>query len=976
MIEYFDNELTIDGDIFTDEPKLMMYATDASAYREKPLAVAWPKNVSDLQQIISFAKSKKLSIIPRGAGTSLAGQVVGNGLVVDVSRYLNKILEINENEQWVRVQPGVVLDELNVHLEKTGLFFAPETSTSNRCVIGGMIGNNSSGLHSLIYGTTREHLLSVNCILSDGSEAEFGPLSRQEFEEKCKLNNLEGKIYREINELLSKPGNRKKIIKEYPDPSVVRRNTGYALDVLMDCEVFNEKSDKKFNFCKLLAGSEGTLAFITEAKLSLEPIPSRHKALVCAHFNSVNEAIKGNLVALEHKPAAIELMDNKILELTRENIEQRKNRFFVKGDPGAILMIELVEENDQDINKKSDQLIKSFEKAGLGYHFPVVKGPDIKRVWALRKAGLGVLSNMPGDGKPVSVIEDTSVNPSLLENYINDFNQILDKYQLDCVYHAHISVGELHLRPILDLKKEEDVEMFHTIAEETARLVKKYRGSLSGEHGDGRLRGEFIPIMVGDEVFSWYHKIKEAWDPDKIFNREKIIETPKMNTQLRYIPGRPVKEIDTIFDFSREGGLLRAAEKCNGSGDCRKTELIGGTMCPSYMASREENTTTRARANILREYITNSNKSNPLNHKEIYDVLDLCLSCKACKAECPSNVDMAKLKAEFLQHYYDDNGIPLRTKAIAYITSINRLGSIFPGIFNFFATNKLLSRSLKKVLGFAPDRSIPTLGKYTVHSWARRNLKTINDIQTPGAKEIVVFVDEFTNYNDSDIGVKALKLLSALGYRLIIPKTAESGRSFISKGLIRTARKKAEKNIEILKDIVSPETPLVGIEPSAILSFRDEYPELVREGFRSAASEIAPNAFMLEEFLVAEMEKNEIKKEMFTSKSLKMKLHGHCQQKAIAGTAASIKCLEFPENYTVSEIPSGCCGMAGSFGYEKEHYDLSQKVGELVLFPSVRESDDDTVIVAPGTSCRHQIKDGTGRRAFHPVEILYDALGD
>ncbi|MGC9344530.1 MAG: (Fe-S)-binding protein, partial [Bacteroidales bacterium] len=421
---------------------------------------------------------------------------------------------------------------------------------------------------------------------------------------------------------------------------------------------------------------------------------------------------------------------------------------------------------------------------------------------------------------------------------------------------------------------------------------------------------------------------------------------------------------------------LRAAEKCNGSGDCRKTELIGGTMCPSYMASREENTTTRARANILREYITNSNKSNPLNHKEIYDVLDLCLSCKACKAECPSNVDMAKLKAEFLQHYYDDNGIPLRTKAIAYITSINRLGSIFPGIFNFFATNKLLSRSLKKVLGFAPDRSIPTLGKYTVHSWARRNLKTINDIQTPGAKEIVVFVDEFTNYNDSDIGVKALKLLSALGYRLIIPKTAESGRSFISKGLIRTARKKAEMNIEILKDIVSPETPLVGIEPSAILSFRDEYPELVREGFRSAASKIAPNAFMLEEFLVAEMEKNEIKKEMFTSKSLKMKLHGHCQQKAIAGTAASIKCLEFPENYTVSEIPSGCCGMAGSFGYEKEHYDLSQKVGELVLFPSVRESDDDTVIVAPGTSCRHQIKDGTGRRAYHPVEILYDALGD
>ncbi len=714
------NDLKIKGDVFTDESIRLIYSTDASAYREKPVGVVWPVDEEDIHTIILFARRNNLNLIPRGAGTSLAGQVVGNGLVVDFSRHMNKILEINPKERWVRVQPGVVLDELNLQLKPYGLFFAPETSTANRCVIGGMIGNNSSGLHSLIYGTTREHLLEVRTLLSDGSTAIFGSVTKEEFQSRCAGDTLENQIYRNISSLLSVPDNRSKIDDQYPDPVIVRRNTGYALDLLKEASVFNENSKQDFNFCRLIAGSEGTLAMVTEAKLNLIPLPPSFKALMCVHFDSVIEAIRGNLVALKYHPGAVELMDKRILELTSQNIEQRKNRFFVKGDPGAILMIEFARDSVDEINTLSKELENELRKKHLGYHFPVITGNDIRKVWNLRKAGLGVLSNMPGDAKPVSVIEDTSVNPEYLEEYISEFNRILEKYHLECVYHAHISVGELHLRPILNLKDPADVEMFHTIAEETAHLVKKFRGSLSGEHGDGRLRGEFIPLMVGEEIYQWFRDIKNTWDPENIFNAGKITDTPPMNRFLRYDPGREEREIETYFDFSDTGGILRAAEKCNGTGDCRKSALIGGTMCPSYMATRDENTTTRARANILREFLTHSDRKNPFDHKEIYEVLDLCLSCKGCKSECPSNVDMAKLKAEFLQHYYDSNGIPLRTRLIAYITSLNKIGSFFPWMFNFFTSNPFISGVIKRTIGFARKRSIPQLSRQTFHAWAAK----------------------------------------------------------------------------------------------------------------------------------------------------------------------------------------------------------------------------------------------------------------
>lgn len=964
-------ELTskLKGEVFTDYPSRLLYATDASVYREVPLAVARPKDKEDIRELIYFAQKFNTSLIPRTAGTSLAGQVVGEGIVVDISRHMTKVLEINKEEKWVRVEPGVILDELNLMLEPMGLFFGPETSTSNRCMIGGMVGNNSCGAHSLVYGSTRDHTLAVKALLNDGTEAEFGALNISEFEDKCQGRNLESKLYRHIREMLRDPANRDQIRKEFPDPVIKRRNTGYAIDLLMQCQPFTDKGPD-FNFSRLLAGSEGTLAFFTEIKLNLVPLPPKEKALVCVHCGTLEEAFKGNLVALKHGPVAIELMDHVIIAQTANNIEQRKNRFFIQGDPAAILIIEFACETQQELIEKITATEAAMREQGYGYHFPVIRGSDIGKVWALRKAGLGLLSNIPGDAKPVAVIEDTAVNPAFLPEYMAEFQELLKRLSLDCVYYAHIATGELHLRPVLNLKDPGHVELFREVAHETALLVKKYKGSLSGEHGDGRLRGEFIPLMIGEHNYKLVQSVKETWDPHNIFNPKKIVETPPMNTFLRYEPGQEVKEPETIFDFSDTRGILRAAEQCNGSGDCRKTEVIGGIMCPSYMGTRDEDTTTRARANILREFLTHSSKSNRFNHREIYDIMDLCLSCKGCKAECPSNVDIAKYKAEFLQHWYDANGIPLRTRAIAYITSLNRLGMIAPGFYNRFVKSKFLSGQLKKILGFARERSIPLLGKTTLRSWARKNIPVLSN---PIGK-VYLFADEFTNYNDVETGKAAIRLLSLLGYQVVIPKHAESGRTFLSKGLLRSARKKAVANVNLLKSLISEETPLIGIEPSAILTFRDEYPDLLAGSLKEDAGILAKNALMFDEFIMQEHQKGRIEKSIFTTEANHIRLHGHCHQKAMATTGPTKAMLSLPENYRVEEMITGCCGMAGSFGYEKEHYDLSMKIGELVLFPEVRKAANNEIIAAPGTSCRHQIKDGTGKIAFHPIEVLLQAV--
>ncbi len=960
----------LEGDLFTDETMRTLYATDASAYREMPLAVAIPKSVNDIKKLIAFANANKTSLIPRTAGTSLAGQVVGNGIVVDVSKNFTQILEVNTTEKWVRVQPGVIRDELNMFLKPYGFLFGPETSTANRAMIGGMVGNNSCGSNSIVYRSTREHLLEVKALLSDGSEAVFTSLDTDAFHAKCEEQTLEGNIYKATRSLLGNYDNQQEIRKEFPKKTVERRNTGYAVDLLLETAPFTA-GEPDFNFCKLIAGSEGTLAFITEIKLNIVPLPPE-AGLLCVHFNTIDEALRANLIGLKYGPSASELIDHYILECTKDNIEQRKNRFFVQGDPGAILVIEYRSENREDIKAIAAKAEREMREAGLGYHFPLLFGEDTKKIWTLRKAGLGLLSNIPGNAKAVPVIEDTAVDVNDLPAYIREFNEILARYGLYSVHYAHAGSGEIHLRPIIDLKTEEGNKLFRKIAEEIAILVKKYKGSLSGEHGDGRLRGEFIRQMVGEKNYQLLKEIKKAWDPNNIFNPNKIVETPSMNTMLRYTPGQQTPKFKTVFRFHNQD-VLQHAEQCNGSGDCRKTHLSGGTMCPSYMATRNEKDTTRARANILREFLTRSTKPNRFDHKEIHDVMDLCLSCKGCKSECPSNVDVAKLKAEFLQQYYDANGVPLRSRMIANFSSFSKLGAMVPGVYNFFMTNAFTSKLIKKFTGFAPGRSMPGLYTTTLKSWYNKHQKNKKST-TPAKKKVYLFCDEFTNYNDTETGIKAILLLERLGYEVVIPDHTESGRAWLSKGLLRKAKVIAQQNVRSLAPLISEETPLIGIEPSAILTFRDEYIDLADDDLLETARSLSKNVWIIDEFLAMELERGNIDSSLFTTDTRKIMLHGHCHQKSLSSLTSTVKILSIPSGYSVQTIPSGCCGMAGSFGYEKEHFDLSMKIGELVLLPAVRKAKDNDIIAAPGTSCRHQIKDGAAKKSYHPVEILYDAL--
>ncbi len=965
------NELRkrIKGEVFTDSTSTVLYSTDASAYFEKPLGVVFPQDAGDIREIVRFCHQNRIPIIPRGAGTSLAGQVVGNGLVVDISKYLNRIIEVNEKERWVRVEPGVVLDELNAYLKPYGLFFGPETSTSNRCNMAGMVGNNSCGTHSIIYGSTRDHTLEIKGFLSNGDEAVFSKLSKEEFAEKCNVQSFEGDIYRKIDEILSSEDNRKEIEKEFPHIDIHRRNTGYALDYLMDTEPFTGGSEQ-FNMCKLLAGSEGTLFFFTEIKLNLVPLPPKENGLVCVHLDSLEDAYKANIIALKFNPVAVELMDKTIMDLTKDNITQRKNRFFVEGDPEALLLVEFYSDLKDDIDKRAKAMQEAMLAKGYGYTFPVLYGNDISKVWALRKAGLGILSNMPGDDLPVPVIEDAAVCPKDIPAYMADINRMLKKYNKECVYYAHIGSGELHLRPVLNMKKDKDVQLFHDIAKDTAAIVKKYRGSLSGEHGDGRLRGQFIPFMVGEHNYNLFKDVKKVFDPHKIFNPGKITDTPPMNSSLRYKESETEVLEKPLFDWSETLGVVRAAERCNGSGDCRKSHLIGGTMCPSYMGTRNERNTTRARSNMLREFFNGSIIADKLGFDEVKEVLDLCLSCKACKSECPSSVDMTKLKAEFLNLYHSKYGIPFRSRLIGAFPSVNKLASWLPGITNAVFRSRTLSGLIAKLIGFSEKRELPLLSKTTFNRWYKKH----NDLEQNSERTVYLFADEFTNFNDSHIGIKTILLLEKLGYNVVVPNLKESGRTYLSKGILKNAKRLANKNVRLLSGVVSEETPLVGIEPSAILTFRDEYPELVTPEFREASRKIADSCFTIEEFLNSENEKGNIDKSLFVKDKKKIKFHGHCFQKSLSETRYTKNILEIPENYTAEEIPSGCCGMAGAFGYEKEHYELSMSIGELVLFPEVRGLESDTLLAASGTSCRHHIKHGTDKESVHPVEVLYDAL--
>ena len=1086
--------------IYTDSIHKIAYSTDASAYREIPRGVAYPESVEDIRELIRIAREQGTCLIPRAGGTSIAGQVVGNGIVVDISRHFNHILEINPDGRWARVEPGVVRDELNIALKPYGLFFSPETSTSNRCCIGGMVGNNSCGTHSLIYGSTRHHVLQIKGLLADGSF--FDTDERGE-------GGLERSIYAQLEGWRRDPAVRGLIEANFPDRSLRRRSCGYAIDEALgldgaagpDAAAFGPAavgSAPPIDLCKLLCGSEGTLAFVTEIKVSLDPLPPKEGMVLCAHCPSLEASFEANLVALRHSPDAVELMDGRILELGKDNLEAQRNRFFVEGDPAALLIAEF---RGAEMDARADALEAELLASGLSYTCTRVYGADVARVWALRKAGLGVLSGMKGDAKPVGVIEDTAVAPERLPAYMRDFSAMLDRLDLQCVFYGHISTGELHLRPIINLKTEDGRRLFRAVAEETAALVRKHRGSLSGEHGDGRLRGEFIPLMFGEECYRLMQEVKRCWDPYNVFNMNKIVDAPGMDEWLRFETGQPysIEDAETVFNWraafdeckvdgasgvrSQAHALMCSIEQCNGAGDCRKSNLIGGTMCPAFKATGDELMTTRARANILRECLTHG---DGFTSPEVKEVLESCLACKGCRGECPSNVDMTRIRAEVLEQIHEREGTPLRSFAVARMAAVERLGHLVRPLYNFFARWRPSAALLKRILRFAAERQIPALSRHTLRQLLRRDgfasafsaaspqpvasplpvapsgssapsgLSTSScssassgsstsaasvtsaspvapaapsahesgdfvraeplsapsahessdfvraeSLSAPSAHEssdfvreagsggrrVYLFADEFTNYQEAELGLTFARLLRRLGYDVVVPKHVESGRAAISKGCLKLARRFAVRNVRLLADLVTADAPLVGIEPSCILSFRDEYPDLVPPEMRQTARDLAANCLLFDEFIMREVAAGRISPDAFRDDPVEIWLHGHCHQKALVGIDKTAAALRLLPGATVHVIPSGCCGMAGSFGYEKEHYRRSLEIGEMVLFPTVRRAlglragpDSDpvsstpAVVVAPGTSCRQQILDGTGTHAVHPVELLYNWL--
>jgi FAD/FMN-containing dehydrogenase/Fe-S oxidoreductase len=962
----------IEGEVKSDRLYRMLYAQDASVYQNEPLGVVFPRNARDVQAIVKVAAAFDIPLIPRAGGTSLAGQCVGKGLVVDLGRHMNEILEVNVEEGWVRVQPGVILDDLNRHLAQYDLFFGPDTSTSNRCMLGGMIGNNSCGSHSIYYGNTREHLLELEIVLADGSRATVGEWSDVEYRQQLEREDLLGEALRTIDEGVRKHADL--IEERYPRPDVIRRNTGYPFDDILIRRPFAD-NEQKFSLPRFLCGTEGTLALTTEAKLNVVPAP-RKKLLVCAHFESLEASLEAVVHAVEHDVAAAELMDKRILDQTKNNIEQRKNRFFVEGDPAAILVVEFYRATDEELEEAARALIDDFMDAGFGYAYPIVRPPRDKAVWELRKAGLGLLMGIEGDKKPVTVVEDTAVSVQVLPEYIAEFSEIMETYGTQCVYYAHASVGELHLRPELNLKDPEDVEKFKGIAYDVADLVQEFGGALSGEHGDGRLRAPLLERFYGEELMAFHEEVKRAFDPQGLLNPGDIIDPPEMDADFRFEPGKPTPEVDTVFDWSADQGLIRAVEKCNGAGACRKRAEAGGTMCPSYMATLDERDTTRGRANVFRQLLMSPDPRQAFTSEELESAMDLCLSCKACKSECPASVDMARMKAEFLQQNHDAKGTPLSAWFFGNYQMLSRLAAILPWLTNFFMCFFITRAIMGWMLDLAPERSLPTYASQRFSTLMAKHNRANGAHDADDRPTVWLYADPFTEYTEPEIGMAAVRVLEAGGYRVELLPIDDDGRTMLSKGLVRKARDLTRDNLSKLAPLLDqyPERDVVGIEPSALLTFRDEAPDLAGE-LRDVAEDLASRSFTFEEF-VDEACKDGRFKAAWTDDSLpSVSLHGHCHQKTLVGIEPTRRALEIA-GYDVEVLQTGCCGMAGSFGYEADHYDVSMDIGELVLFPAVRDRDESISIAAPGTSCRHQIKDGTDRASHHPAVLLAEALAD
>jgi FAD/FMN-containing dehydrogenase/Fe-S oxidoreductase len=942
----------VEGDVHFDRTSRLLYSTDASMYQIEPIGVVVPRHKGDVQAVIEIANRFNVPVLPRGGGTSLAGQTVGHAIVLDFSKYMQNVLEVNQEELWCRVQPGLVQDELNAHVRPMGLQFGPDTSTSNRATIGGMIGNNSAGAHSLTYGKTLDHVLELTVLLSDGSEVVLKDLTPESLENKRRADTTEGRIYREIARLAEE--HRNEILARYP--KIMRRVSGYNLDEFIKLQ--------PFNLSRILIGSEGTLAIVVEARMRLVPKP-KWTALDVIHFEDDIEALEASQAILETRPYALESTDKMILNLARGNIEQSRKLGFVQGNPDSLLMVEYAGDTEDAVKQQVYRLEELRKARRIGYAASLAFKPEeVKAIWGVRKAGLGLLLGTKGDKKPIAFVEDTAVEPAKLPEFIKRFREIITNHDAIAGYYGHCSVGCMHIRPLINLKEPSEVKKMVSIADEIADLVLEFNGAMSGEHGDGLARSHFNKKLFGPVLYEAFRQVKSAFDPKNLMNPGKIVESPAMTESLRISPAYKTWQPQTTLDFTGQGGFARAVEMCSGMGECRKK--LDGTMCPSYMGTLDEEHSTRGRANALRVVLSGKVPQEDFTSKRLYEVMDLCLECKACKAECPSNVDMAKLKYEFLDHYHRANGLPLRNRLFGGIERLNRIGSQFAPVSNWIARSALNRWFMEKLTGIDRRRPLPQFAGVTFEDWFAEH-----KAEGEGGKgEVVLFHDTFNNFNTPNVAICATRLLERLGYQVRLVNKRCCGRPMISKGMLEEAKNSAAWNVDQLAGYAQNGVPIVGLEPSCLLTLRDEYPEFLRTNDGKRVSE---SSFLLEEFLLRELSAGKLSLASSSGKR-KALLHGHCHQKALVGTAPTVAVLK-SAGFEVSEVDSGCCGMAGSFGFEKEHYDLSLKIGNRRLAPAVKAVAGDVEIVAPGISCRQQIEHLTGKKAKHPAEVLWQSIG-
>ncbi|MBA13136.1 MAG: anaerobic glycerol-3-phosphate dehydrogenase subunit C [Chloroflexi bacterium] len=944
----------IQGEVRSDEMSKTLWSTDASIYQINPVAVVLPKSKDDVISVVETCAKYGVSVLPRGGGTSLAGSTVGESVIMDFSRYMNELKEVNIAEKWVRTQPGIILDELNQKIAKHGFLFAPDPSTSNRANVGGALGNNSCGAHSIMWGKTIDNTLELDVVLSDGKATRLGPLTGENLEYKMRMSGLEGNIYNNLFNIGE--SHRNEILEKYP--KIQRRVSGYNLDEFV--------GGSDFNMAKFVVGSEGTLLTITEAKLKIVPMP-KVKCLAVLHCNELIESMEATVASLEIEPGAVELIGSMIIKQAQSNLAYSRITDFISGNPEALLVIELVGDSQKELDHKFERLKELTKKGGWGYELVRLSSPeDQQKVWDVRKAGLGLMMNVPGDAKPIPFVEDTAVAPEVLPEFVKRFDSIVRKHGTEAGYYGHASVGCLHIRPLINLKNQEGVDRMVAISDEISDLVLEFGGSLSGEHGDGLVRSGYNEKMFGPKIYGAFKEVKKTFDPNNIMNPGKIVDAPPMTENLRYGTTYNTLPIETGFAFEQEKGFASAIEMCNGQGACRK--ITSGVMCPSYMVTRDEEHSTRGRANALRAAISGRIPTQSLDDKRLYQVMDLCLECKGCKAECPSNVDMAKLKYEFLNNYHNSHGYNLKNRFFGHVSTLSKMGAIFAPVSNWIMKTKISKILLEKSIGIDKRRSLPEFKSQTFVQWFQSRKTS----EYSKKDQVVLYPDTTTNFNHPELGIAAVSILEKLGYEVIIPNLKCCGRPKLSNGMMNSAKSDIDFNVSEIYPYISKGAKLVGIEPSCILGFVSDFPDLASN--KDNAYEISKNTMLIEEFLLHHLEtKGEIK---FNNPpdNKEALFHGHCHQKALVGTSPAMKLLKKIPGLTTSEINSGCCGMAGSFGFDKDHFDISMDIGEMTLFPKIRKESEDVIIISEGVSCRQQIQEGTKRDSKHVVQVIADYL--